>query len=168
VYHANRAAALQLEQHLSQYGYQQSAGAVLEPANPDDFILQDDQLQCGTQMLLQHITMPVVRDAMAGHGMRRHPQATEHNHASSFNCKHITTAADESCSRCFCACSAGAYGVGCEAVEAPKLGLGRLSCKTAAGQLTALKSMQQQRQAYSTPTSPVSAGTLLLQQLLLV
>ncbi|WIA34718.1 hypothetical protein OEZ86_013029 [Tetradesmus obliquus] len=100
VYHANRTAALQLEQHLSQYGYQQPAGAVLEPENPDDFIQQDDQLQQGM------------------------------------------------------------YGAAADALEPPMTVLGRLSCKAAAGHLSALGSMQQQRQAYSTPTSPVSKLSL--------
>jgi hypothetical protein len=59
VYHANRTAALQLEQHLSQYGYQQPAGAVLEPENPDDFIAQDDQLQLGTYCNRQTAETPL-------------------------------------------------------------------------------------------------------------
>ncbi len=36
VYCNNRATALALEEHLSQYGYRQPVGAVLEPANPYD------------------------------------------------------------------------------------------------------------------------------------
>jgi hypothetical protein len=55
-----------------------------------------------------------------------------------------------------CCNAAGLFGAGSDALEAPKTVLGRLSCRTAAGQLSALGSMQQQRQAYSTPTSPVS------------
>jgi hypothetical protein len=54
LYHANRTAALQLEQHLCQYGYQRPAGAVLEPENPDDFILQEDQQQFGAFTTCQH------------------------------------------------------------------------------------------------------------------
>jgi hypothetical protein len=54
VYHANRTAALQLEQHMCQYGYQRPAGAVLEPDNPDDFISQDDQQQFGACTTRQH------------------------------------------------------------------------------------------------------------------
>jgi hypothetical protein len=55
VYHANRTAALQLEQHLSQYGYQRPAAAVLEPENPDDFVSQEDQQQFGALGTPQHL-----------------------------------------------------------------------------------------------------------------
>ncbi|KAF6265737.1 hypothetical protein COO60DRAFT_870826 [Scenedesmus sp. NREL 46B-D3] len=94
VYHANRTTALQLEQHLSQYGYQRPAGAVLEPEHPDEPTQHDSLLHLGR------------------------------------------------------------YSAGTETVEALKAVLGRTSCSTAAGKLNTLCSMQ--RQAYSTPTSPVS------------
>jgi hypothetical protein len=42
VYSVNRAAALALEQHLSQYGYQQPADAVLELESLQDCMMQED------------------------------------------------------------------------------------------------------------------------------
>lgn len=43
MYSINRTTALALEQHLAQYGYQQPAGAVLEPETlHDNYLLQDD------------------------------------------------------------------------------------------------------------------------------
>eukprot|EP00775_Hariotina_reticulata_P003930 gene3930-4184_t len=41
VYHSNRAAALALEEHLAQYGYQTSSRAVQEPEHIDDLLTDD-------------------------------------------------------------------------------------------------------------------------------
>jgi hypothetical protein len=43
VYSVNRATALALEQHLSQYGYQQPADAVLEPESLQECMQEDDE-----------------------------------------------------------------------------------------------------------------------------
>jgi hypothetical protein len=43
VYRLNRATALALEQHLSQYGYQQPVDAVLEPEGVQECMQEDDE-----------------------------------------------------------------------------------------------------------------------------
>jgi hypothetical protein len=41
VYHSNRAAAIALEGHLVQYGYQPAAGGVQEPEHIDQLLTED-------------------------------------------------------------------------------------------------------------------------------